>query len=104
METPLVLIEGIRYRELRYYSTPTRPYWKFIKAPNDSIGDYVFYLKEKLSRANEIYYLREDEVQNRLDPNDIVLKTLRSLGTEETCLQYNPRLILYHWRILPDNQ
>ncbi|MBU1708012.1 glycosyltransferase family 39 protein [bacterium] len=102
-EAPLVLIDGFSYRVLQYYATPTRPYWKFVKPPEGSVDDYTLYLRDKLSRASEIYYLREDDVQNQMDPNDIVLKTLRTLGTDETCIPYNRRLMLYHWKITLKN-
>ncbi len=98
-EAPLALIDGFSYRLLRYYTTPTRPYWKFVKPPEGSVDEYTPYLRDRLSRATEIYYLREDDMQNRMDPNDIVLQALRTIGTDETCIQYNRRLKLYHWNL-----
>lgn len=100
-EAPVVLLQGYAERLLKYYGYETRPYWLRVYGGGDSIGvsEYLPYLQEKLTRAREVYYLREDDLQNAVDPNDIVLKTLRVVGTDETCIQYNPRLQLYGWKL-----
>jgi uncharacterized membrane protein len=99
-KTPLVLIERGSYPVLRYYGVGTSVYWLRAKAPEDSIdiNDYARYLRERLSGKRRVYYLREDETQNALDPKDITMKALRTLGTDEACIAYNPRLALYHWK------
>lgn len=100
-EAPLVLVAGSSYGLLNYYGFETRPFWVYVDAPGDSAqaANYVRSLREKLVRAREVHYLREDEVQNAHDPRDIVLKALRTTGTDEECIQYNRRLKLYRWKL-----
>jgi len=99
-KTSLVLIEGWSYPLLRYYGVETSAYWLRAKAPEDLmlVNDYARYLREELVGKRAVYYLREDEVQNALDPKDTTLKALRTLGTDETCIAYNSRLELYRWK------
>jgi hypothetical protein len=100
-ETPLVLIEGSGYPLLRYYGIETSCYWLTVGAPQGSVepNDYTQSLRKRLHGKREVFYLREDEMQNAVDPSDTVLKALRLLGTEETHITYNPRLTLYRWRL-----
>ncbi len=99
-ETPLILLQGYAEGLLQYYGPELRPYWMRVEGAGDSLGvaQYLPQLREKLSHACEMFYLREDDLQNAVDPNDIVLKSLRALGTKEMCIQYNPRLRLYGWK------
>jgi uncharacterized membrane protein len=96
---PVVLIASSGYRLLRYYGCETYPYWMFVDIPGDTgrVETYAPYLGRKLVRARTIYYLREDDVQNVYDPKDIVLKSLRTIGTDEKCIPYNRRFRLYEW-------
>jgi hypothetical protein len=96
-ERAVVLIRDWKYYLMDYYAIHSRPYWVFIESPKN-IPDYRLYLQEKLAGKREIYYIREDEVQNAHDPTDIILKTLREMRTEESIIQYNPRFELHQFR------
>ncbi|MBM3324233.1 MAG: hypothetical protein FJY66_01045 [Calditrichaeota bacterium] len=100
-EAPLVLLKGYAMGLLNYYGYETRPYWMRVDGAGDSMGvaEYLPLLCPQLERARKVFYLREDDLQNAVDPNDIVLKSLRVLGTDEVCIPYNPRLRLYGWRL-----
>ncbi|MFH1009864.1 MAG: glycosyltransferase family 39 protein [bacterium] len=100
-EAPLVLLKGYAMGILQYYGYETRPYWIRVDGAGDSVAvaEYLPYLQPQLTHARKAFYLREDDLQNAVDPNDIVLKSLRVLGTDEVCIPYNPRLRLYGWRL-----
>jgi uncharacterized membrane protein len=105
-EVPLILLQGYAEGLLQYYGPETHPYWIRVEDPRDTteVANYLPYLRKKLAQDSEVYYLREDDLQNAVDPNDIVLKSLRALGTDEMHIQYNPRLRLYEWKLAAKSQ
>jgi len=97
-EVAVVLIRDWKYYLLDYYGIHSRPYWLLVDSPKN-ITDYAPYLREKLAGKREVYYLREDDVQNANDPDDLILKTLREMSAVESTIHYNPRFELYHFRL-----
>ncbi|MBU1707365.1 glycosyltransferase family 39 protein [bacterium] len=103
--TPVLLLEGYQYLPLHYYAYEIRPYWKYIVAPGDSIGveDYTRYLRQRLSHAQDVFYVREDDSQNSQDPKDVALKSLRIIGKDEIHIPYNRRFQLFGWTLKKDD-
>ena len=104
-EVSLVLFEDTSYNYLNYYSYGTRPFWIRVKVPTDSdrVTGYASYLRGKLAHTHVVYYLREDDKQNTLDPKDVIPKALRMISTDEQFIPYNRRLQLYKWNLAKDH-
>lgn len=97
-QNAVVLIKDWKYHLLDYYGIHSRPYWLFVDSPKN-ITDYGRYLRERLAGKCEVIYVREDEVQNANDPDDLILRTLREMSAAESTIHYNPRFELYHFRL-----
>lgn len=91
----------IDYPYLNYYAYPTRSSWRTIAPPKGAGGsaDYAAYLRQHLAGYAQVYYLWESTGKNLLDPGNMVVKSLRSIGTHESVEVINPRLAIYGWRL-----
>jgi len=91
----------IDYPYLNYYARHTQSSWRTIIAPRSFRGteEFAAYLQEHLTGYAEVYYLWESTGKNLLDPGNVVLKSLRFVGTDESVEVINPRLAIYRWTL-----
>jgi Ca2+/Na+ antiporter len=105
-ERPLLIFgstpsKTIGYPYLNYYGFDTQSAWRTIIPPRvyREPVDYTVYLQQRLAGYPEVYYLWESTLKDLVDPRDSVLKSMRSIGTDESVEVFNPRLAIYGWRL-----
>ena len=105
-EKPLLIFAStpakpIDYPYLNYYARHTQSSWRTIIAPRSFRGteEFAAYLQEHLTGYAEVYYLWESTGKNLLDPGNVVLKSLRFVGTDESVEVINPRLAIFRWTL-----
>jgi hypothetical protein len=91
----------IDYPYLNRYGFDTRSSWRTILPPRAyrEPVDYTVYLQKRLAGYAEVFYLWDAPLKDMIDPRNMVLKSLRTIGTDESVEVISPRLAIYRWRL-----
>ena len=94
--TQIVLLPG-SHGSLDYYWEGALEHARIIAVPAAPDSAFASAVRETVNGKRDIYFVRYDIVQFERDPHDRLLKTLDSFGLRKDVVQYNPRLLCYHW-------
>jgi 4-amino-4-deoxy-L-arabinose transferase-like glycosyltransferase len=96
----LLVLDG-GYSLFTHYWPQVADVWQIVRVPkeNEPASEFAEDLCARLNGKGDVYYLWHDVRQNTADRNNLLLKSLDSIGQNREVVQFNPRFKLYHWSL-----